>query len=30
MRATQGIVTPAIFHGALDIPICLAFLSYVS
>jgi len=30
MHATKGIVTPAIFHGALDIPIYLAFLSYVS
>jgi len=30
MRATKGILTPAIFHAALDIPIYLAFLSYVS
>ncbi len=30
MRATRGVLTPATFHGALDIPIYLAFLSYVS
>ena len=29
MRATKGVLTPSIFHGALDIPIYLAFLSYV-
>ena len=30
MRATNGPVTPAIFHVGVDIPIYLAFLSYVS
>ncbi len=29
MVATKGIVTPTTFHAALDIPIYLAFLSYV-
>lgn len=30
MRATKGVTTPAIFHAGVDIPIYLAFLSYVS
>jgi uncharacterized protein len=30
MRATDSVITPGIFHGALDVPIYLAFLSYVS
>jgi len=30
MRATDSVITPGIFHGALDVPIYLAFLSYAS
>jgi hypothetical protein len=30
MHATKGVTTPAIFHAGVDIPIYLAFLSYVS
>ena len=30
MRTTESVLTPAIFHGALDIAIYLVFLSYVS
>ena len=30
MRATRSVITPGIFHGALDMGIYLAFLSYVS
>jgi len=30
MRATNGVIAPAIFHAGLDIAIYLAFLSYVS
>jgi membrane protease YdiL (CAAX protease family) len=30
MRATKGVITPSIFHGALDMGIYLAFLSYAS
>ena len=30
MRATNSVITPAIFHGALDMAIYLAFLSYAS
>jgi membrane protease YdiL (CAAX protease family) len=30
MHATKGVLTPAIFHAGVDIPIYLAFLSYVS
>jgi membrane protease YdiL (CAAX protease family) len=30
MRTTNGVIVPAIFHAAVDIPIYLAFLSYVS
>ncbi|MGN6812163.1 MAG: lysostaphin resistance A-like protein [Thermomicrobiales bacterium] len=30
MRATNGVVVPAIFHAALDLAIYLAFLSYVA
>jgi len=29
MRRTDGVVTPAIFHAGFDVPIYLAFLSYV-
>jgi membrane protease YdiL (CAAX protease family) len=30
MRATNSVITPGIFHGALDMGIYLAFLSYAS
>ncbi len=30
MRATRSVITPGIFHGALDMGIYLAFLSYAS
>jgi membrane protease YdiL (CAAX protease family) len=30
MRKTNGVVTPALFHAGVDIPIYLAFLTYVS
>lgn len=30
MRKTDSVITPAIFHAATDIPIYLAFLTYVS
>lgn len=30
MRKTNGVVVPALFHAGFDIPIFLAFLSYVS
>ena len=30
MRTTRGIVAPMILHAGTDIPIYLAFLSYVS
>jgi len=30
MRATNGVVVPAIAHAGLDIPIHLVFLSYAS
>lgn len=30
MRATNGVIAPAIFHAGADIPIYLAFLSFVS
>ncbi|HTE86073.1 MAG TPA: CPBP family intramembrane glutamic endopeptidase, partial [Dehalococcoidia bacterium] len=30
MRRTNGVVTPALFHAGADIPIYLAFLSYVA
>jgi membrane protease YdiL (CAAX protease family) len=30
MRTTNGVLVPALFHAAADIPIYLAFLSYVS
>jgi hypothetical protein len=30
MRCTRSLLTPAIFHGALEIAIYLVFLSYVS
>jgi uncharacterized protein len=30
MRSTRGLLAPVIFHAGLDIPIYLAFLSYVS
>ena len=29
MRATNGVLAPAIFHAAFDIPLYVAFLSYV-
>jgi membrane protease YdiL (CAAX protease family) len=30
MRRTNSVITPGIFHGALDMGIYLAFLSYAS
>jgi membrane protease YdiL (CAAX protease family) len=30
MRATHGVIAPAIFHAGVDIPLYLAFLAYVS
>jgi membrane protease YdiL (CAAX protease family) len=30
MRTTKGIVAPVILHAGTDIPIYIAFLSYVS
>jgi membrane protease YdiL (CAAX protease family) len=30
MRATNGVITPGIFHGAVDMGIYLAFLSYAT
>ena len=30
MRSSNGVVAPALFHAGLDIPIYLAFLTYVS
>ena len=30
MRHSNGVVAPAIFHAGLDIPIYLAFLTFVS
>jgi len=30
MRSSNGVIAPAIFHAGVDIPIYLAFLTYVS
>jgi hypothetical protein len=30
MRKSDGVVAPALLHAALDIPIYLAFLTFVS